>query len=61
MFKKADLNILPTWKDVAQFRLSVTPAPIDIKTLDDVFIGIHYSFIESIKLTANQIIKAENP
>ena len=39
--------------------MSVTPAPIDIKTLDDVFIGIHYSFIESIKLTANQIIKAE--
>ena len=59
MLKKSDLDILPTWKDVAQFRLSVTPAPIDIKTLDDVFIGIHYSFIESIKLTANQIIKAE--
>lgn len=39
--------------------MSVTPALIDIKTLDDVFIGIHYSFIESIKLTANQIIKAE--
>nr|XP_047129754.1 uncharacterized protein LOC124809726 [Hydra vulgaris] len=57
MLKANSIDVLPSWNEIQLFRNSITP--LTTSYLPDPFVGVYASFIESIKITIERILRLE--